>query len=179
MLALTIPIAMVIALGIEPVVSLLGFEQAGTELVVWTTRAFLLGLTGHAMLEIAGRGFYAQQDAITPLWASALMAALYTVIAIWWAGWLGAIGIALANSVAFTTQSLLLWYLLNRSYPGVTRVGGTLLRALIASATAGLVVLLIMQLPFSNIIIDLGALAVGGMVAVPFIWPELKLLLKL
>lgn len=179
MLALTIPIAMVIALGIEPVVSLLGFEQAGTELVVWTTRAFLLGLTGHAMLEIAGRGFYAQQDAITPLWASALMAALYTVIAIWWAGWLGAIGIALANSVAFTTQSLLLWYLLNRSYPGVTRVGGTLLRALIASAAAGLVVLLIMQLPFSNIIIDLGALAVGGMVAVPFIWPELKLLLKL
>jgi putative peptidoglycan lipid II flippase len=160
-------------------VALLGFDQAGTELVAWTTRAFLLGLTGHAMLEIAGRGFYAQQDSITPLWASALMAALYTVIAIWWAGWLGAIGIALANSVAFTLQSLLLWYLLNRRYPGITKVGRTLLRALVASATAALVVILLMQLPFSNIVVSLGALLLGGLAALPFIWPEIKLLLRL
>jgi hypothetical protein len=34
-------------------------------------------------------------------------------------------------------------------------------------------------LPVSNIIIDLGALVIGGMVAVPFIWPEMKLLFKL
>jgi putative peptidoglycan lipid II flippase len=178
-LAFTLPVAILIALGIEPLVALLGFDQAGTELVAWTTRAFLLGLTGHAVLEIAARGFYAQQDAITPLWASALMAALYTVMAIWWAGWLGAIGIALANSVAFTLQSLLLWYLLNRRYPGVTRVGRTLLRALAASATAALVFLLLMQLPFSNIVVSLGALLLGGLAALPFIWPEIKLLLRM
>ena len=178
-LAFTLPVAVLIALGIEPLVALLGFDQAGTELVAWTTRAFLLGLTGHAVLEIAARGFYAQQDAITPLWASALMAALYTVMAIWWAGWLGAIGIALANSVAFTLQSLLLWYLLNRRYPGVTRVGRTLLRALAASATAALVVILLMQLPFSNIVVSLGALLLGGLAALPFIWPEIKLLLRM
>ena len=178
-LALTLPVAMLVALTIEPLVALLGFEQAGTELVVWTTRAFLFGLTGHAMLEIAGRGFYAQQDAITPLWASGLMAAVYTVIAIWWAGWLGAIGIALANSVAFTLQSLLLWYLLQRRYPGVTKVGRTLIRALIATAAAALVVLLLMQLPFSSIVVSIGALLLGGLAALPFIWPEVKLLLRL
>ena len=179
MLALTLPVAMLIALVIEPVVGLLGFDQAGTELVVWTTRAFLLGLTGHAILEIAGRGFYAQQDAITPLWASGLMAALYTVIAIWWAGWLGAIGIALANSVAFTLQSLLLWYLMNRRYPGVTKVGRTLLRALLAAAAAAAVVLLLMQLPFNNLLVSIGGVLLGGLAALPFIWQEVKLLLRL
>jgi putative peptidoglycan lipid II flippase len=179
MLALTLPVAMLVALGIEPLVALLGFDQAGTEMVTWTTRAFLLGLTGHAMLEIAGRAFYARQDAITPLWASGLMAAIYTVFAIWWAGFLGVIGIALANSVAFTLQALLLWYLLNRRYPGVTKVGRTLLRALIATAAAAIVVLLVMQLPFSSIVLSFGALLLGALAALPFIWPEVKLLIRL
>ena len=179
MLALTLPVAVLVALGIEPLVTLLGFDQAGTELVVWTTRAFLLGLTGHAMLEIAGRGFYAQQDAVTPLWASALMAGIFTFLAIWWARSFGAAGIALANSAAFTLQSLLLWYLLNRRFPGITKVGSTLLRAIIGSGAAALVVYLSMQLPFSNLLVSLGSLVLGGLVALPFIWPELKLLIKL
>jgi putative peptidoglycan lipid II flippase len=179
MLALTLPVAMLIAIGIEPLVALLGFDQAGTELVVWTTRAFLLGLTGHAMLEIAGRGFYAQQDAITPLWASGIMAGLFTILALWWAQSFGSIGIALANSVAFTLQSLLLWYVLNRRYPGITKVGRTLLRAILASAAAALVAILMMQLPYSNLLVSLGALVAGGLVALPFIWPEVKLLIRL
>lgn len=178
-LALTIPLAMLIAMVIEPLVALLNFTQGGTELVVWTTRAFLLGLTGHAMLEIAGRGFYAQQDAKTPLWASALMAAVYTILAIWWAGWLGAPGIAMANSVAFTLQSLLLWYLLNRRYPGVITIRRTLLRAFISAAAAATVVFLVMQLPFSNLILSLAALVLGGVVVLPFIWQEVKLLIRL
>jgi len=147
--------------------------------VVWASRAFLLGLTGHAMLEIAGRGFYAQQDAVTPLWASALMAGIFTFLAIWWARSFGAAGIALANSAAFTLQSLLLWYLLNRRFPGITKVGSTLLRAIIGSGAAALVVYLSMQLPFSNLLVSLGSLVLGGLVALPFIWPELKLLIKL
>lgn len=179
MVALTLPVAVLTALGIEPLVGLLGFDQAGTELVVWTTRAFLVGLTGHAILEIAGRGFYAQQDAITPLWASASMAAVYTVMAIWWAGWLGAVGIALANSVAFTLQSLLLWYLLNRRYPGVARMDRTLLRAVVASICAAGVVLLSMFLPVSNILVTITALLLGGLAALPFIWPEVKILRRL
>jgi putative peptidoglycan lipid II flippase len=179
MLALTLPVAVLVALGVEPLVALLGFDQAGTDLVVWTTRAFLVGLTGHAMLEIAGRGFYAQQDAITPLWASGLMAAAYTIFAVWWANWLGSIGIALANSAAFTLQSLLLWYLLNRRYPGVIRVGPTLLRAVLGSAAAALVVLLVTQLPFSNLLVIFGALLLGALAALPFIWQEVKLLIRL
>lgn len=178
-LALTIPVAVLVALAIEPIAGLFGFDQAGTELVVWTTRAFLLGLSGHAMLEIASRGFYAQQDAITPLWASALMAATFTILAISFARTLGAPGIALANSVAFTAQALLLWYLHSRRFPGIMRVGSTLLRALLGAVTAGLVVFFLMQLPFSGILLALGALVLGGLIVLPFIWPEVKVLIRL
>jgi len=178
-LAFTIPIAVLIALAIEPIAAIFGFDQAGTDLVVWTTRAFLLGLTGHAMLEIAGRGFYAQQDAITPLWASALMAAIFTVLAITFARSVGSIGIALANSLAFSIEGLLLWFLLNRKYPGVLRVGSTLLRAFVGSAVAGLIVFFLMQIAASSLLLALGALALGGLIALPFAWSEVKLLVKL
>lgn len=178
-LALTIPVAVLVALVIEPIVALLGFDQVGTELVVWTTRAFLLGLTGHAMLEIAGRGFYAQQDAITPLWASALMAATFTILAIIFARLIGAPGIALANSVAFTAQALLLWYLHSRRFPGVMSSGSTLLRVLVGAAIAGLVVFFLMQLPISGILLAVGSLALGGLIVLPFIWPEVKVLVRL
>jgi putative peptidoglycan lipid II flippase len=178
-LALTIPVAVLVALVIEPIVALLGFDQVGTDLVVWTTRAFLLGLTGHAMLEIAGRGFYAQQDAITPLWASALMAATFTILAIIFARLIGAAGIALANSVAFTAQALLLWYLHSRRFPGVLSSGSTLLRVLVGAAIAGLVVFFLMQLPISGILLDVGSLVLGGLIVLPFIWPEVKVLVRI
>jgi putative peptidoglycan lipid II flippase len=178
-LALTIPVAVLVALVIEPIVALLGFDQVGTDLVVWTTRAFLLGLTGHAMLEIAGRGFYAQQDAITPLWASALMAATFTILAIIFARLIGAAGIALANSVAFTAQALLLWYLHSRRFPGVLSSGSTLLRVLVGAAIAGLVVFFLMQLPISGILLAVGSLVLGGLIVLPFIWPEVKVLVRI
>jgi putative peptidoglycan lipid II flippase len=178
-LAFTIPVAVLMALVIEPITGLFGFDQLGTELVVWTTRAFLIGLSGHAMLEIASRGFYAQQDALTPLWASALMAGTFTILAIIFASSIGAPGIALANSVAFTAQALLLWYLHNRRFPGILRVGSTLQRALLGAAIAGVVVFFLMQLSFSPLLLALGSLALGGLIVVPFIWSELKMLIRL
>ncbi len=178
-IAFTIPVAVLVALVIEPLAGIFGFDQAGTELVAWTTRAFLLGLTGHAILEIAARGFYAQQNAITPLWASALMAIIFTVLAIIFARSLGAVGIALANAVAFTCEALLLWFLHNRRFPGVLRVGPTLLRALLGSAIAGLAVYFLMQLPFSSILLALVSLAMGSLIALPFVWPEVKVLIKI
>jgi putative peptidoglycan lipid II flippase len=154
-LALTLPVALLVALAIEPIAGLFGFDQAGTDLVVWTT------------------------DAITPLWASALMAATFTILAIIFTRPLGAPGIALANSVAFTAQALLLWYLHSRKYTGAMRVGSTLLRAILGSAVAGLVVFFLMQLPFSGFLLALGSLVLGSLIALPFIWPEVKVLIKL
>jgi putative peptidoglycan lipid II flippase len=178
-LAFTIPVAVLIAVAVPPLIALFGFDQAGTELVVWTTRAFLVGLAGHAMLEIAARGFYAQQNAITPLWASALMAASFTLFAIILARSLGSPGIALANSLAFTGEALLLWILLNRIYPGALQVGRTLLRTIVGSIVAGLVVYILIQFAVNSLILALGGLLLGIFIVLPFIWVEVKLLLKL
>jgi putative peptidoglycan lipid II flippase len=178
-LAFTLPISVLIALGVEPLVALFGFDQAGIELVVWTTRAFLVGLAGHAILEIAARGFYARQDAITPLWASALMAVVFILLAVMLGRQLGSPGIALANSLAFTGEALLLLFLLNRRSPGVMQVGSTLFRALLGAAATGLAVYGLLQLPVAALPLSIGAMVVGIVVALPFVWQEVKLMVNL
>ena len=184
-LALTIPAAALLAVAIRPLVqAMFGFEPAGTELVVWATRAYLLGLMGHALLETAARSFYARQDALTPLFAAAINALAYIVFAISLSRIFGAPGIALANTLAFTGEALLLLILLARRVPGVLQVRATLLRVVLASAGAALLAALLLRLPFpalpaADLLQALVALALGGLLMVPFIWPEVKMLLKL
>jgi len=180
-LALTIPAAALIAAGLPPLVErIFGFDAAGTNLVVWATRAYLLGLMGHALLEIGSRSFYARQDAITPLIAAAINAGVYILFATSLSRTsLGAAGIALGNTIAFTSEALLLLYLLNRKLPGILQVRGTLLRVLVGSAVGGLVVLALLQLPLSALPLALGALVMGGLLTLPFIWPEVKMLARL
>jgi putative peptidoglycan lipid II flippase len=180
LLALTIPIAALLAVGIRPFIEVvLGFEPAGTDLVAWATRAYLLGLIGHSLLEVAARSFYAQQDARTPLFAAALNAAGYIVFAVLLSRQLGPAGIALANSLAFTGEALLLLYLLNRKQPGILKVGSTFARAALVSAGGALVVFGLMRLPFPVLPMTLAALGIGALAVLPFIWPEVKILARL
>jgi putative peptidoglycan lipid II flippase len=187
-LALTIPVAAVIAVGITPVVGILGFDAAGTALVVWTARAYLLGLMGHSLLEISARAFYAQQNARTPLIAAALTTVTFIVLAILLGQRLGSPGIGLANALAFTGEAILLWVLLERRYHGVIKAGGTLVRALLAAVCSGVVVFLLMRLSAGyladyGLILQVGAAAVamglGLLVALPFVWREVRMLVHL
>jgi putative peptidoglycan lipid II flippase len=187
-LALTIPIAVLIAVGIIPVVGLLGFDAAGTAMVVWTARAYLLGLMGHSLLEVSARAFYAQQNARTPLVAAGLTAAAFIVLAIVLGLRFGAPGIALANALAFSGEAILLWVLLNRRYNGILQVGSTLVRALLAGLSAGVVVFLVLRLSAgflesSGVILQVGAallaMSLGALAALPFVWREVRLLARL
>jgi putative peptidoglycan lipid II flippase len=179
-LALTLPIAALLSVGLPPLVQrVFGFDAAGTALVVWATRAYLIGLMGHALLETASRSFYAQQDALTPLFAAALNAGVYLLFALPLSRTLGTAGIALATTVSFTGEALLLLYLLNRRQPGILRAGKTLLRVTLASMGAALLVFGLMQLPLPALPLSLGALMLGSLCILPFIWPEVKLLVKL
>ncbi|HSQ27230.1 MAG TPA: murein biosynthesis integral membrane protein MurJ [Anaerolineales bacterium] len=180
LLALTIPTAALLSVALRPLVSnLFGFDAAGVELVVWATRAYLLGLMGHALLETAARSFYAQQDARTPLYVAALNAAVYIILAVLLSPVLGAPGIALANSLAFTIEALLLLFLLNRKMPGLLTLGRPLLRVCLASAMGAIITYGVMQLPFPELPLAIAALALGGLGALPFILSEVKLLIKL
>ncbi|KAA3648238.1 MAG: murein biosynthesis integral membrane protein MurJ [Chloroflexi bacterium] len=181
MLALTIPAAILLAIGVRPLVDVaFGFEPEGVDRVVLATRIYLMGMTGHALLEIASRSFYARQDAITPLWAAALNAGSYVVLALILASTIGFAGIALANSIVFTTEAILLLWLLNRHYPGLLRTGNTFIRVTLASTAAGIGLFLVMRFVEVNLVIlSLGSMLLGLVLVFPFIWPELRLMLKL
>ena len=180
LLALTIPAAALLWFALHPLVqTIFDFDPQGTELVVWATRAYLLGLIGHSLLEMSARSFYAQQDARTPLYLAALNAGLYILFAITLSRWMGAVGIALANTIAFTIEAILLLFLLNRRFPGILRVRSTAIRVIIAAICGGLVVFLALLLPLPALPLALLALIAGGVVILPFILPEIRLLVKL
>jgi putative peptidoglycan lipid II flippase len=180
-LALTIPVAVLVAVGIRPLVGILGFDAAGTDMVVWVTRGFLVGLMGHSLIEVAARAFYAQQNALIPLGASFLATVTFVLLAIGLGYTLGAAGIALANGLAFTGEAALLWYLLSRRFSGVVAVRNTLLRAIPVALSCGLLVfgLLHLSLPVSGLLLGVVAMGLGGLLVVPFILPELRLLVKM
>ena len=136
---------------------------------------------GHSLIEVAARAFYAQQNALIPLGASFLATVTFVILAIGLGYTLGAAGIALANGLAYTGEALLLWYLLNRRFSGIVDVRNTLVRAIPVALSCGLLVfgLLQLSLPISGLLLGVLALGVGGLVVLPFILPELKLLVKM
>jgi putative peptidoglycan lipid II flippase len=179
LLSLTIPITVLLFLTIKPVITILGFDSASTELVTWTVRGFLVGLAGHSLLEVAVRGFYARQDAKTPLLAAGLAALFFILLGSLFGHWWGAPGIGVANSVVYTCEALFLWWLLNRQVAEIFKLKNTLMRVVVASIVGGLTVYGFMQLPIPSLPLAIGAACLGGLLVIPFIWPEMKLLIKL
>lgn len=181
LLAFTIPSAVLLGSVIRPVVGILDFDNAGTNLVVWTTQMFLIGMAGHALLETASRSFYAKQDARTPLVTGGLNTALFILLANLLARSLnlGAPGIALANALAYTSQAVLLLFLLNREHPGILNLGGTLWRVGIGSLASYLLIYALFGLALPALPLAVLALGAGGLLVLPFILPEIKLLINL
>ena len=179
-LALTIPVACLVAIAIPPFVGILGGTAAEQTILVWVTRAFLLGLAGQCLLEVGSRSFYAQQKALIPLAASFITLVVFIALGIFLGARLAAPGIALANSLAFTIEALLLWILLSRRFPGILKSGGTLLRVLLGAVLGSLLVYFVFNLTIlPSLLLALLAMTLGALVVLPFIWPELKLLIKL
>lgn len=183
LLAITFPLAVVLALGLPPLLSAaFDFGVQGNQLLVWVTRGFLAGLVGQCLMELAVRSFYARQDAITPMVTAGINLVVYIVLGVIFFRWLGAPGISLADSLAFTSQAVLLLLLLNRKLVSRLSPGPTLFRGLAAALLGGVVVFLISQLPQaanSPLIIGLVALAGGGIVSLIPIIKELRLLMHL
>jgi len=75
---------------------------------------FLIGLAGHSLKEIAARTFYAYQDVRTPLFTAALTLALFVSFSLLLLPRLGFAALALANSLAFTVEALLMLFILYR-----------------------------------------------------------------
>lgn len=180
--AFTIPAAVLLAVGLQPLVegAFSAFTPEQVELVVWVTRLYLAGLAGHALLEIASRAFYAQQNATTPLWAAALNSIAFIGLAVVLANVMGAGGIALAGTIAFTAEALLLLWLLGRKFRGLLRSRDTLLRVAATSVVGGLLTYALLEFaPIPALFASLIGMSLGALIAVAFILPELKAFTRL
>lgn len=186
-LALTIPVSALLAAGLPPLVqAAFGFDPQGTAMVVLATRVYLLGLTGHALLEISARSFYAQQDARTPLIAAALTSFSYIFLAVFFSRHIGFAGIALTNVIVFTVEGLALFVILNHRLNGFLKPLPTLGRVLTASTLSSGLVFAAFHLlqvdslsTFGAATVALTSMAAGLLVVIPFILPELRVMVQI
>jgi putative peptidoglycan lipid II flippase len=183
LVALCLPVATVLAAVLHPLVrAIFGLDEAGSTLVTWTVRVYLLALTGESVLEVAARAFYARKDALRPLVASFLNTLIFigggAFILLNRPQW-GAPGIALIE-MAFTIEAAILLIWLNRLLPAKVTLGTSLLRGLAGAIIGGGVAYgLALWLPLSGVLSSLLALPLGFAASLPFIWPEIRLLSRL
>ncbi|MEN6435489.1 MAG: murein biosynthesis integral membrane protein MurJ, partial [Anaerolineaceae bacterium] len=115
LIGLTIPIAFVLGIGLQPLLPIVfGFDEKSSLLLMSVTRGYLVGLTGHCLLEVASRSFYAQQNARLPLLAAVINILVYITLGSLLFESMGAAGISLTDAVAFTTQAIFLLFLLSQ-----------------------------------------------------------------
>jgi putative peptidoglycan lipid II flippase len=183
LIALTIPVAAVLAAGVNPLVrAVFGFDAATSTLITWTTRAYLLTLTGFSIQEIAARSFYARREPMFPLYAVILRLAMFIAIGV--AGLtffrdIGAPIIAFAE-IALLVESIILFSWLSKRTHEPLRVWSAVLKGLAAALIGGATAYgFALYAPGSAVLTALLGMTIGGLIALPIIWSEIKLLLEL
>jgi putative peptidoglycan lipid II flippase len=183
LISLTIPIAAVMSAGIHPLVrGLFHFDEPTTVLLTWTTRAYLLTLTGFTIHEVAARSFYARKEPMFPLYAVLLRVVMFLGI--------GSVGLLFfkeigAPIIAFAEISLLIEaiilfnWLSKRTHEPI-RVDGAVWKGLLAAVVGGVGTYLIaLYLPGGAIVTALIGMVVGGLIALTIVWSDAKLMFKL
>ena len=183
LISLTIPIAAVMAAGIHPLVrGVFGFDEATTTLLTWTTRAYLLTLTGFTIHEVAARSFYARKEPMFPLYAVLLRIVMF--LGIGFVGLkffkeMGAPIIAFAEIALLIEAIILFKWLSDRTHEPI-QVEGAVIKGFIAAVIGGVLTYLIaLYLPGGAIVTALIGMIVGGLIALAIVWSDAKLLFKL
>ncbi len=117
-LFLNIPAAVVLAVLAEPIVAVLFqrglFDARATELTAAALQWFAVGLAGHAAVEVLVRGFFAMQDARTPVLIGVGSLAVHMVLSWLFAQVMGHAGIALGVSIGVLIEAMVLGLVLAR-----------------------------------------------------------------
>jgi putative peptidoglycan lipid II flippase len=183
MLALSLPITVILSLVSLPMIQFaFGFPLEDAQMLMSATQAYLIGLLGHSVVEVGVRAFYARQNAKIPMLVSGLGLAVYIGLAIALMGPLQSSGIALANSVSYSIQALILILVLNRRVPEKFKFGNTALRGILAALIGGLaawLVFSVLPIPLPAVVLAVLAGIVGVLAAAFPIWREVRLLAKL
>jgi putative peptidoglycan lipid II flippase len=112
MAALTVPITVVAWLALPFVTPLVFSERA--ELVALAGQMYMMGLVGHTLKEVTARAFYAHRDSVTPLFTVLVNLAVFVLLALALMPTLGFAALALANSLSFSIEVVLMLIILWR-----------------------------------------------------------------
>lgn len=200
LIALAVPSALLLAVALPPFLGFaFGFDAAGTNLLLWVTRAFLIGLLGHCLLELGSRVFFAQQNAVIPMAAAGLNLIVYLLAGILLVKPLQAIGIGLADAIGFTSQALFLLVIFKTRFikkelpdtqkpvalqllDGKKDILNTVLRTILGSIVGGIVIALFIRFAsgmIPELLVGFLATGFGIIAAIPFIFREIRVLLHL
>ncbi len=183
LIALTLPIAAVMSAGIHPLVrAVFHFDESTTLLITWTTRAYLMTLTGYTIHEIAARSFYARKEPMYPLYAVMLRLVMFMgigLIGLTFFKEIGAPIIAFAEIALLFEAIILLAWLSKRTHEPI-RVGNSVIKGLVAAVVGGAVTYLVaLYLPGGALITAVIGMIVGGVIALVIVWSEAKQLINL
>lgn len=180
-LAITVLTATILSVSLEYLLEpVFGFNPSQTGLLVWTTRAYLLGLLGQCILEVITRAFYSQKNAHTPLIATGVRTVLFLLLAVYLVNPFNAVGLALADSITISVEVLILVLLMKKKFPGFLKIRNTLIKVLLGSLVSASLFYVIMSLsPLPHIANVIIAVMASGLVGLIFIRQELKTLLRL
>ncbi len=183
LIALTLPAAAVMAAGLHPLVrAAFGFDAAGTALLTWTTRVFLLTLTGYAVQELMARAFYARKQPWFPFYSVVVRMTIYLLVgflAVTYFQVPGAPAIAAAE-LSLTVEAVLMLCWLARRLPGRLWLWPPLWKGTLAALLGGgIAYALALYLPGGAVVTALVGMLIGGLVALALVWKEARLLFRL
>jgi putative peptidoglycan lipid II flippase len=143
-LYLAIPSSVALIMLRQPLTALLlqrgQFDPSSTVMVAWALQFYALGLVAHSILEIVTRAFYSLHDTRTPVLIGAGAMIVNIILSLILIGPLLHGGLALANSVATTGETVVLLVLIRRRLGGLR--GGPVLRSVLKTAMASLLMAL-------------------------------------
>jgi putative peptidoglycan lipid II flippase len=183
MVALTLPVAAIMGAGLKPLIRIaFGFDAFGVDLLTWTSRVFLLTLAGYAVQELMARAFYARKEPWFPFYGVAIRTVIYVIIgmiAVRYFKVPGAPAIAVAE-LSLTVEAFLLYWWLNQRLPNRMGIQSAVVKGTLAASISGVVTYLVANtLPGGAVVTALVGMIAGGLVALPVIWKEIRLLINL
>lgn len=183
LIALTLPISAVMAAGINPLVRVIfGFDESVSQLITWTTRAYLATLTGYVIHEVAVRAFYARKEPMVPFYAVLLRFTMFLGIGILGVSLFSEIGapiIAFAE-IALLIEAIILLVWLSRRTHEPLKTNDAIIKGLIAAVVGGVATYLIaLYLPGGAVVTALIGMIFGGAISLAIVWSEAKVALRL
>ena len=184
LIALTLPVAAVMAAGINPLIRFVFRSLTENEvfLLTTTTRIYLITLCGYCIDEVAVRAFYARKEAWFPFVGVIIRLVIYLAIgisALLLFRKVGAPAIALAE-IALLIEAVILLILLSRRTHERLKLTSAVIRGILAALLGGFITYFIAwKMPGSAVLTALVGMITGAAVALVIIWSEVKLLIKL